>query len=759
MIHVDRSRIKPPEILQTKGKLEKQRAITFFSEGKQQKRFIFTVYSHPEVKKALNELFYGKCAFCEQKIIVPSSGDIEHFRPKSGVVESPDHPGYYWLAAEWANLYIACLECNRASMSEGGLIGKGNRFPISDEAKRAMSPDDDISAEDPLLLDPCNDFPEEHLVFTEDGLVHSETRKGKTTIALFGLNRWGLVEARRKKAAAVEREFLAVAQTLVKDPQDDNKALAKLQAITQDDHEFAAFSRQLVGIYFQRLGIDSDFRELSPEERENVQKIKGVAVTYTTKQQRQAKESNESYLRELESYSLDTPAGIEVYRRVPRPIKKIVITNVKAIGKMVIDIKATEKGGSPWFMFLGENATGKSTILQVIAMTLLGRPYLEKLIREIKLNPRDFMRITKYRGDVKRLPGVVKVHANGFTKPHQLTFGDDFIEFKSPLGTTSRLTIKNEEITKSGDDWWPVQFVLLGYGATRLLPLDSATDEKDKNYARVTNLFNPYFPLHNIKRWLLELNDTDFIEVALVLKDLLQLENQDELIRENGEISITLNGTTVPLEQLSAGYQSVIATTGDILEVAHRIWGNFEQVEGIVLIDEIGAHLHPRWQMRVISSLRKALKGMQFLCASHQPLCLRGLNDGEIALMKKNVRGRVSVVTELPSIEGLRVDQLLTSEHFGLHSTRSLEIEQKFNEYYVLISKPKLTEKETKRIAALQSELDEYHQFGTTRREKLMLEAIDRYLASENKYVGAGKSKSEMEALENTLDEILASIE
>ena len=56
-------------------------------------------------------------------------------------------------------------------------------------------------------------------------------------------------------------------------------------------------------------------------------------------------------------------------------------------------------------------------------------------------------------------------------------------------------------------------------------------------------------------------------------------------------------------------YQTVIPATADILEILSRIWTDPTLAEGVVLIDELDAHLHPAWQMRIVGSLRRALPG------------------------------------------------------------------------------------------------------------------------------------------------------
>ncbi len=136
-----------------------------------------------------------------------------------------------------------------------------------------------------------------------------------------------------------------------------------------------------------------------------------------------------------------------------------------------------------------------------------------------------------------------------------------------------------------------------------------------------------------------------------------------------------------------------------------------------------------RWRMRIVTSLRKAFPRVQFIVSTHDPLCLRGLDNGEVAVLRRTSRGRIYAVPELPSIKGMRVDQLLTSEYFGLSSSMDPEIEAKFNEMYRLLALRKPTQAQLHRIDTLRSELQPAEVPGTTRRERRLLEIIDSELA------------------------------
>jgi len=170
------------------------------------------IYADDRVKAALEKLFHGKCAYCETKITAPADWDVEHFRPKGRVAERSDHPGYYWLAYEWFNLYPSCQHCNQRrkdrprwgdlTYAEAG--GKEDQFPLSDEGTRAMGPGDDLRRERRLLLDPCDDQPEDHLRYTVDGQIVAVAgdQQGEVSIEVFHLARRRLRDARREVIAA-----------------------------------------------------------------------------------------------------------------------------------------------------------------------------------------------------------------------------------------------------------------------------------------------------------------------------------------------------------------------------------------------------------------------------------------------------------------------------------------------------------------------------------------------------------------------------
>lgn len=190
--------------------------------------FPHRVYKDDSVKHSLNDAFQYKCAYCESSYGETQPVDVEHYRPKGAIdtaARGTIKPGYFWLAATWANLLPACIDCNRRRRHTGRdgvpvTLGKGNQFPLAREEDRVTTPGANVAAEAPLLLNPYADEPDRHLQFLESGPVRpahdpaapdSEDRKGRATIDTAALNRPRLVRAREAYARRVKIQLARVA--------------------------------------------------------------------------------------------------------------------------------------------------------------------------------------------------------------------------------------------------------------------------------------------------------------------------------------------------------------------------------------------------------------------------------------------------------------------------------------------------------------------------------------------------------------------
>lgn len=683
MIHVDRKRVTAPRSLSgSKGKAAREAARAFFEqpEGKRrqlQHTFDPQVYRADEVMELLFALFLSKCAFCESAVGALAPAEVVHLRPVSNALDlggnaAPDH--YWWLAYDWRNLYLSCTTCARV---------RGTRFPVHAERARPGATGTELDREESLLLDPCRDQPEGLLLYLPDGTVVSDGERGRVTCDMFDLNRTALVEARRATLARLPDELAAAGEDI--------------EPLLDPAREFAGMRRQRI------VELRSTWSSAATSEvRVVTQKVKrSVGADFARRQEAR------------DAYALEVPSQQEGYFAHARHVERIELRNFRVIDELDLPLQldtiaaspSPTKERAPWLMLLGENGLGKSTVLQGIALALLD----ERARESLGLDASSFVRRGARRA-------TVKVHLTGSSAPIELVARSGSRRFE-------------------GDP--SLKALVLGYGATRLLPTAKhpaiEPPEGSHALARVENLFDPFTPIGDATSWLLGLDEERFDRVALGLRRLLVLSDDERLVRDRRSKRVLAegDGARVPLESMSAGYQSVVALATDVMKVVLRMWDTPAVAEGIVIVDELGAHLHPSWRMRIVEALRDVFPRCQFLASTHDPLCLRGLVDGEVVVLRHNSEGRVVALDDLPPPDSMRVDQLLSSEHFGLGSTVDPEDDALFAEYYLLKAKARPNAAERARLEELHATLDGKALLGTTRRERLIYEATDEYLAKE----------------------------
>ncbi|AWX98611.1 ATPase [Marinomonas primoryensis] len=125
------------------------------------------------------------------------------------------------------------------------------------------------------------------------------------------------------------------------------------------------------------------------------------------------------------------------------------------------------------------------------------------------------------------------------------------------------------------------------------------------------------------------------------------------------ELLLTLeNGEPQPFSTLSDGQRCVLALVADIAQKAATLnpyMGEevLTKTEGVVLIDELDLHLHPRWQRRVIEDLRTTFPKIQFICTTHSPFLIQSLRSNEELIM---LDGESIANPANKTIEGIAAD-------------------------------------------------------------------------------------------------------
>jgi len=173
---------------------------------------VFTMHwTEDAVRDLLLELVGVKCWYCET-LIVRADVTVDHYRPKSEVLDVPGHPGYWWLAYDVSNYRIACKHCNSGGARYNGVRegrAKGSQFPLIG-GTRARTSVDDVEYEQPLLLDPAHPGDPDLLGFDTAGYARrsntpysqAEAKRGlcraDETIRILALNDSHLVPLRSR---------------------------------------------------------------------------------------------------------------------------------------------------------------------------------------------------------------------------------------------------------------------------------------------------------------------------------------------------------------------------------------------------------------------------------------------------------------------------------------------------------------------------------------------------------------------------------
>lgn len=643
----------------------------------------------------LKNQFSNKCAFCESKLSNNIDGQVDYFRPPNGVRDKNNTSydmHYIWLVYNWTNLYLCCPKCNAR---------KNNYFPV--EGKRAMI-FDNVKNEKALIVDPCYDKPEEHLFFDETGTVYGKTEKGKTTIQLFALNRINLIEDRMREAFMIKD----ILDQYVK--YEDIEMLHALIECTYPDKPYIAIKKHIIAQWI-RYEINNSTASKILSNSIIIKLINQLFGEYKTIKQLMQK--LDIYLEHKidNTYYNDKDYG-------DRQIEEIEIHNIRGISfKHRFNTKAKE--GS-WLMILGENGTGKTTLLQAIVLALVSD------WKGLGVKPASFID--------QNNNGIIKIKVTDIEKPIELFFNNSGVSH-----------IHNGDIIP-----------IIAYGAIRLIPKKSNDKRERRKIINIRNLFasstNAYF-LGNVSEWIK--NENMLQAISSVILDVLPFGDDEKIdIKiESNKIYLIRQENYIEFHQLSSGYQSIISIAIDIMSSIYNEYKSGHLARGIVLIDEIDAHLHPAWKIRIVNQLRKAFPFMQFIVTSHDPLCLRGVNSMEIAVMKR-LEERIEVLTdfEIPDPRGLRIDQILTSELFGMDSTIEPEIDELIKKYYYLLNLNKLKLEEKLELEKIQTRLEEpdIKYFGYTNRERMMYKVIDEFIAQRKK-----QNRSHYELDETTQVELL----
>jgi len=330
-------------------------------------------------------------------------------------------------------------------------------------------------------------------------------------------------------------------------------------------------------------------------------------------------------------------------------------------------------------LVVGVNGSGKTSLLKAIAQVL--SECMKGVTQNIKFNDEDVRRKPesaelRFRFQQKY---PVKINATIIYMWNKSPLTFDFIK-RNELPNTSLdlgtldLGIK-EQADKLDKDEWATLPVITFYRCNRLwnrngatpTPFDAATKQESR-LAGYDSWFDASSDFSSFWRWIIS-KTLERLEIAeatglqqdyreavkishgsMVGVDELQLVNiaVARCLENASGIRYDLHQKTIlvgwndleftPFELLSDGQRITLAMVADIARRAcllnPHLRGNvLEETPGIVLIDELDLHLHPKWQRRIIGDLRRTFPKIQFIATTHSPQLIGQVKPEEIILL------------------------------------------------------------------------------------------------------------------------------
>lgn len=393
-------------------------------------------------------------------------------------------------------------------------------------------------------------------------------------------------------------------------------------------------------------------------------------------------------------------------------LTSLKLENVRCFKKLHLDFTEPDGPIRQRTAILGENGTGKSTILRALALITAGSDALTEVIGDPQYWIRNNTHSCRIEAVLRTLDGVERPLSLEIGREHTLS---DIVsasqETLAPLNDALRHTARN--------------YFVAGYGTSRRLASSRSASQRSSPYRdiraqSIATLFDVDAVLNPLESWAMDLDyrrSGDGINtVRSVLSDFLPGLTFREIDKDRGFLLFDTADGVVPLQYLSDGYQNVAAWIGDLLYRITNVFDDYHEplnARGLLIIDELGLHLHPKWQRVLYSFVQRKLPNMQLIVTTHSPVTAQQARGDEIHYLKR--RGKAITLRQFGTDPSrLLVNQLLMSEAFGLETDESLRVEQTKARYRLLRDANRRTSAEEFEFESLKQDLQTVAQTGAT---------------------------------------------
>jgi hypothetical protein len=377
-------------------------------------------------------------------------------------------------------------------------------------------------------------------------------------------------------------------------------------------------------------------------------------------------------------------------------VQTVRLVNIRSIKSLDWELPSSRKNDG-WHVIIGDNGSGKSTFLRSIALALVGpveavalrQDWKDWLRRDekagyIRLNMRYDPRIDRFKGSGK------------LVSKYFLPVRVDFDRLEDGDVTISKGSFRLDPMRSvwGGKPGW----FSSAYGPFRRFTGGDKDYEKifysNPKLAAHLSVFGENVALTECLRWLqdLQFKKLENHPDGGLLDSVKEFVNQEGFLPHQArlhEISSKGvefrdgNGCVLPVEELSDGYRSVLSMTFELIRQLAHVYGSqyiFASdamtiiAPGVVLIDEVDAHLHPTWQRRIGLWFREHFPKLQFIVTTHSPLICQAADTGSVYRLPKpgsEGEGEMVTGTDLDRILYGNVLDAYSTEMFGPDISRS----------------------------------------------------------------------------------------
>ncbi len=307
-------------------------------------------------------------------------------------------------------------------------------------------------------------------------------------------------------------------------------------------------------------------------------------------------------------------------------IQSLELKDIRGFTDLKLELSTPSGNDGQWIVFLGQNGVGKTTLLRSLALAL-------RNLDDRPIWPDAFSgwpRTIDRDGTLARHAFIKTVLADGSVHQTNITSN----------GST--------KFSQTPEQNQPSQCLLFAYGCRR----GSTTGGPKREFSfdkeggpEIATLFEEFAGMVHAETWLKDLSSKPALLRAVLdaIKTFLDVDAVE--LRDNNLLITEHDKPPLALKQLSDGYLTsagwfidLLARWIDYAERQGKIIepGFMQQMRGLVLIDEIDMHLHPRWQIEIIRRTRTLMPQMSFIVTTHNPLTLVGAKAEEIWMLEND---------------------------------------------------------------------------------------------------------------------------